>query len=243
MHRHSETAAENNYPTVAATLVPPEVLNAPFTAQEISDAIAAVEKERREEAAREAETAQIAHVLDQLGLDLPAPSIAERVRQNRAASEKETLETKSVRAARFGVLTGLALGLIFVGFVVTTVVQSSADAPVPSRPLSKSPPVDPGTLLFTRHANGGTPVIQTFAEVADGVPVAITADKLRVLLAENLPPEMRDGVGASFDPACEWTVSRRNGEYYLFGYVEARMTPAALSPPPRFGCIIPAMSV
>lgn len=226
MLRHSEITADTVQLPVASPAVAPEVLNAPFTSQEIADAIAAVEKERRDQAAREAETTQIARVLDQLGLDMPAQAVAERVRENRSRLMGQKVVRKRSRALMASVWAALLLGVLVIGFGVLSAVRAG-EVKLPALQSAKLPVVDPGTLLVTNRS-GKLPVVQTFAEVADGVPVTISADDLQLLLRDSLPDGLRDEVSASFDPRCEWTVLRENGEYYLRGYRSSRITPAAL---------------
>ena len=219
MLRHQETIAPDTLATQAA--------QTRVTAQELTDAVRALEARRAERARGMEGTLPIGEAIEQLGLEATPDEILAEVEAQRAR-QAQTAALRGAKRHR-GWLVPIALVPAFFAVGLFTFLLRSAPMITPATAVVAqvaSPLPAVGQDIQVIDEAGGRKVVRTLAEIGDNQPVRCGwADAVRLLPGGmeslgSLPQQQ----GESKD----WHLVKFGGQFYLRGWLALPMSETAL---------------
>ena len=207
LQRHEETPPQEELPPAAQTRV---------TAQELADAVAALEARKEETARREHNTIAIGEAVQQLELEATPDEILAEVRALRARQGAGATVPSKVRQRRVvpGLVGSAAVLFLLAGLTGVRSIRSGAPVQVASP-----------------HTQPAGPVIRTIGEIGNGAPFFCDGKTLNAIMDRvggNRPAALAETlVETGTKRENYWALVKHDGALYLRGWT-APMSEQAL---------------
>ncbi len=192
------------------------------TPEELSAAIRAIEERKAQERKRIAETVGVAEIVRELGIDASPEEILREVEAQRLKQASEPMLEAAGLNKKFydKPFAGTSIKKMAAAavFSITVIVFTAAPAIWSARMADRAKILSP-------------PISETLAQVPDNHPVTCDTANLEKLVETHGKGQIvvTDGLNPLNSP---WTLVKENGGVYVLGYMQSKMTQAALDAGP-----------